>query len=266
MNTKKYTFFIFVVFLTTTLFSQEDYYAGDAEVIGGKEYVEQILQTQLSLPKALLTKNLDKEIKVTFEIDSFGNARKLGFEKGLNNVLRYEVSRMFHFLRFRRSTELTYMHDIYQYTFHVSTENYNKYAKQKSKGFIKGGQMADSSYTIYQKADKSPEYYKNSDEGLVSFIQSEIEYPSVAKERSIEGTVVIEFVVETNGFVTNLVVKQGVNGGCSEEALRVIKQTKWQPAVLNGKLVRYKLTYPITFSLQNIFKDNSSSRQTLGGQ
>lgn len=157
MLMKKIIVTLLLITYSISLKSQEDYYAGDAEIIGGKEYFNQIMQTQLSLPKALLTKNLDKELKVTFEIDSFGNARKLGFEKGLNNVLRNEITRMFNFFRFKRSTELNYMHDIYQYTFHISTERYNKYTKQKTKIFLKGTNAADSSYVIYQKADKSPE-------------------------------------------------------------------------------------------------------------
>ena len=122
---------------------------------------------------------------------------------------------------------------------------------------------ANRSYTIYSRADKSPEYYKNGDEGLAEFILSEIEYPKPAIENSIEGTVVVEFVVETNGYATNLIVKQGVNGGCSEEAIRLIKQTKWLPATLNNKFVRYKTNYPITFSLRNSNKSTGSG-QTFG--
>jgi protein TonB len=99
---------------------------------------------------------------------------------------------------------------------------------------------------------------------LADFILSEIEYPKLAIEKSIEGTVTIEFIIETNGYVSNLIIKNGIGAGCSEEALRIIKQTKWQPAVINNKLVRYKTTYPITFSLRNVNKDNGTSSQSLG--
>jgi protein TonB len=128
--------------------------------------------------------------------------------------------------------------------------------KQRTKAFLKETKPADSTYIVYQKADRSPEYYKKGDEGLADFIVTNMEYPAVAKEKSIEGTVVLEFVVETNGFITNVAVKQGVSGGCTEEAMRIMRQTKWQPAMLNGKWVRYKMNYPITFGLQNTNKDS----------
>ncbi len=136
--------------------------------------------------------------------------------------------------------------------------------KQKSKINLKINLSADSSFIIYSKADKSPEYYKNGEEGLADFILSEIEYPKLAIEKSIEGTVTIEFIIETNGYVSNLIIKNGIGAGCSEEALRIIKQTKWQSAVINNKLVRYKTTYPITFSLRNVNKDNGTSSQSFG--
>ena len=148
--------------------------------------------------------------------------------------------------------------------FNVSKIKYNNYFKQKSKINLKINLSADSSFIIYSKADKSPEYYKNGDEGLADFILSEIEYPKLAIEKSIEGIVTTEFIIETNGYVSNLIIKNGIGAGCSEEALRIIKQTKWQPAVINNKLVRYKTTYPITFSLRNVNKDNGTSSQSLG--
>ena len=86
-----------------------------------------------------------------------------------------------------------------------------------------------------------------------------MEYPKLAIEKSVEGTVIVEFVVETNGYVTNANLKKGLGAGCAEEALRIIKSTKWQPAILNNKLVRYRTNYPITFSLRNVTRDASST-------
>jgi protein TonB len=118
----------------------------------------------------------------------------------------------------------------------------------------------DSTFVIYEVADKSPEYYKG-EEALTEFILENIEYPNVAKNQNIEGTVQLTFVVETNGFVSNIKAIKQVNGGCTAEAIRVVGLLKWKPAEKNGKYIRYKVTYPITFNLKNINKDNSSSQQ-----
>ncbi|MBA2611825.1 MAG: energy transducer TonB [Bacteroidetes bacterium] len=235
----------------------------EAQAIGGKAQIEQVLQTQLTLPKILLTGNFDLEVTTYFDLDSAGKAVNIKFE-GLknnnNNVLKSELTRMFSFLKFSKTLHLPNESRPYFLIFKLSTEKYNRYFKQKNKLNLKKPLPADSSYVIYTKADKSPEYFKNGDDGLAEFILSNIEYPKLAVEKSVEGTVVIEFVVETNGYLTGIIVKQPLGAGCTEEALKLIKETKWQPAVSNNKFVRYRTTYPITFSLRNVSKDNSSSQ------
>lgn len=253
------SFWVFSLSAQTSATSPE--YEG--KVVGGKEQIEQVLQTQLTLPKILLTSNFDVEITTFFDLDTAGKAVNIKFEgikNNNNNVLRNELTRMFGFWKFYKTLHLPNESRPYFLTFKLSTEKYNKYFKQKNKLTFKKTLPADSSFIIYSKADKSPEYYKNGDDGLTEFVLSNIEYPKLAVEKSVEGTVVIEFVVETNGYLTGIAIKQPVGAGCTEEALRIIKLTKWQPAVLNNKFVRYKTTYPITFSLRNVNKDNSSSQ------
>jgi TonB family protein len=240
--------------------TNEKYPELEGKPVGGKDEVEQVIQTQLSLTKPILTSNFDEEITCFFDLDSTGSATNIKFSKGLNNVLRAELTRIFKLIRFEKTQAAAWGHNLYWYSFKLSTDKYNKFYKQKTK-FKPKAMPADSSYVIYTRSDRSPEYFKNGEEGLNEFILAEIEYPKIAKEKSIEGTVMIEFVVETNGYVTGMKVKQNVNGGCSEEALRIIKQTRWQPAQLNGKYIRYRNTYPITFSLRNVNKDGTQSGQ-----
>ena len=233
----------------------------EAQAVGGKEQIEQVLQTQLTLPKPLLTSNFDTEVTTFFDLDTAGKAVNIKFEGNINNALRNELLSVFNFWKFYKTIKLPNESRPYFLIFKLSTEKYNRYFKQKNKLNLKKPAPADSSYSVYVKADKSPEYYKNGDDGLAEFILSKIEYPKLAVEKSVEGTVVLEFVVETNGYLTGITVKQGVNAGCTEEAVKLIKETKWQPALLNNKFVRYKTNYPITFSLRNINKDNTGSGQ-----
>lgn len=238
--------------------------SAEADIKGGKEALEQVLQTQLTLSKLLLTKNFNQDVIVYFELDSLERAKAVTFNSGINNTLAQELRRILKFLRFNRKTAISDTPYEYYLSIPLSTEKYSKYLKQRSKSFVKNDKAADSSYVIYSKADRSPDYYKGGEEGLSQFVMSELQYPGIAKEKSIQGTVVLEFVVETNGFVTNVNVKQGVGGGCTEEALRVIRASKWQPALLQNKYVRYRMTYPITFTLENNFKDNSFPKQGSG--
>jgi TonB family protein len=253
-------------FLITSGFSQKSSTDPEfeAQAIGGKQHIEQILQTQLSLPKQLLSSGFKSEFITYFDLDSIGKAQNIKYDGQIPLALSKEMTRLFRFFSFKHTLNLPNESRPYFLKFSISTEKYKSFIKQKSKFNLKLNETADSSLMVYSRADQSPEFYKNGDEGFNAFMLSEIEYPRLAIEKSIEGTVVLEFVVETNGFITNLEVKKGVNGGCTEEALRLIKFSRWKPATLNGKLVRYKMTAPITFNLRNVNKSYESSNSTFG--
>ena len=87
--------------------------------------------------------------------------------------------------------------------------------------------------------------------GGQSAIQSKIEYPEEAKRIGIEGRVTVQFIVNENGDVLNPKVIRGIGGGCDEEALRVVRDAKFEPGIQRGKKVRTQLSMPILFKLRN---------------
>ncbi len=232
-------------------------------VAGGKPVVDQVLKTQFEIPKSVLSSDYKQELITYFTITKEGKLTNLTFDKKYNNFLENEVKRFFKFFTFLPHEEKGkgFVDMECAFRLKLSAESNKKFQKFKGKTPVKSSLPKDTSFVVYERADVSPEYYKNGEEGLKAYILSEILYPSVAERNNIEGTVVLEFIVEANGYPTNIIVKKGVNGGCTEEAVRLISETKWQPAQKDGKLVRYKLTYPIGFSLQNVNRDNSSGNQ-----
>jgi len=236
----------------------------EAQAFGGKPYVEQVLQTQLNLPKQMVNGGFKCDFITYFDLDSSGRAQNIKFDGQVPLALNREITRLFQFYKFKLTLNLPNESRPYFLRFSLSSDKYKNYIKQKSKFNLKTAEPADSSFLVFGRADRSPEFYKNGDEGFNDYVLSEIEYPRLAIEKSIEGTVIIEFIVETNGFVTGIDIKKGVNGGCSEEAIRLIQNTRWKPALLNKKLVRYKMTAPITFSLRNVNKSYESSNSTFG--
>jgi len=242
--------------------AQSNVYAIKAMPIGGTEQFDQVLQTQLTLPKNVLSSNFDLDVSAYFNLDSLGAPTDLKFEGQINNVLRKELSRVLRFMTYNKLQNI--YKDPYFLNFKLNATKYSRFFKQRYRLNLKKPLPADSSYVVYAHADYAPEFYKNGEEGLKEFILSSMEYPKLAIEKSVEGTAVIEFIVETNGYITDIHTVRSVGAGCSEEALRVITQTRWQPASFNGKYVRYKMSYPITFSLRNISKDNESSSRATG--
>ena len=85
-------------------------------------------------------------------------------------------------------------------------------------------------------------------EALNAFLTREIQYPEVARNNGITGTVLVEFVVEKDGRVSNAKVKVPLFSECDKEAVRgVMAMPKWKPGKNNGKAVRCYYQVPVTF-------------------
>lgn len=85
-------------------------------------------------------------------------------------------------------------------------------------------------------------------EALNAFLTREIQYPEAARNNGITGTVLIEFVVEKDGRVSNAKVKVPLYSECDKEAVRgVMAMPKWKPGKNMGKPVRCFYQVPVTF-------------------
>ena len=86
---------------------------------------------------------------------------------------------------------------------------------------------------------------------LMQWLNKNIKYPVVAEENGIQGRVVVTFVVEKDGSITDVNVVKSVDPSLDKEAQRVVKSMpKWIPGKQNGSAVRVKYTVPVTFRLQ----------------
>jgi len=102
-----------------------------------------------------------------------------------------------------------------------------------------------------QSLDVEPEY-PGGVNGLMSFISQNLVYPESAVERSIQGRVVIKFVVTKDGNVANAEVVKSVDPALDAEALRVVSLIKgFTPGVFDGKKVDVWYTLPLNFKLQD---------------
>ena len=86
---------------------------------------------------------------------------------------------------------------------------------------------------------------------LLQYLSSNIKYPVVAEENGVQGRVIVTFVVERDGSITDVRVIKSVDPSLDKEAVRVVKSMpKWIPGKQNGSAVRVKYTVPVTFRLQ----------------
>ena len=86
---------------------------------------------------------------------------------------------------------------------------------------------------------------------LMKYLGANIKYPTISQEMGSAGKVIVQFVVDKDGTITDPIVVRGVDAYLDKEAIRVISSMpKWKPGVQNGKKVRVKYTVPVVFRLQ----------------
>ncbi|SIR48376.1 energy transducer TonB [Pontibacter lucknowensis] len=104
--------------------------------------------------------------------------------------------------------------------------------------------------SVIDFAEEMPAF-EGGEAALMRYISKKIRYPRQAITEQIEGIVIVSFVVNRNGKVTDATVLKGLGFGTDEEALRVIESLPdWTPGRQNGKPVAVRYTLPIRFNLQ----------------
>ena len=103
---------------------------------------------------------------------------------------------------------------------------------------------------VYEIVEQMPEY-PGGLTALMNYLRENIHYPAAAQSAGIEGRVIVSFIVEPNGSVSNVEVVRGVDSNLDQEALRVVRQMpKWKPGKQEGSTVRVKFHLPIKFMLK----------------
>lgn len=116
-------------------------------------------------------------------------------------------------------------------------------------------------HDAYKKFEVSPADYANAKPGAVpafpggietfyKFLAKTIRYPKEARDAGIQGKVVISFMVETDGSLSDMKIERSVHATIDGEALKVMRLSpKWIPAMKDGKPVRMQYSVPINFAL-----------------
>ena len=103
---------------------------------------------------------------------------------------------------------------------------------------------------VFDVVEEMPQF-PGGQAALLEYLSKNIKYPVVAEENGVQGRVIVTFVVERDGSITDVKVVKSVDPSLDKEAARVVKSMpKWQPGKQNGSAVRVKYTVPVTFRLQ----------------
>ena len=103
---------------------------------------------------------------------------------------------------------------------------------------------------VFEVVEEMP-HFPGGAAALQAFLSSNTKYPVVAQENGVQGRVIVSFVVERDGSITDVRVVRSVDPSLDREASRVVRSMpRWSPGKQNGSAVRVKYTVPVVFRLQ----------------
>ncbi len=103
---------------------------------------------------------------------------------------------------------------------------------------------------VYEIVEEMPEFPGGMGK-MMAFLGNNIEYPQEARDAAIAGPVVVSFIVEKDGAISDVQIVKEIGGGCGAEALRVVKEMpNWIPGKQSGENVRVKFNLPVRFELE----------------
>lgn len=105
---------------------------------------------------------------------------------------------------------------------------------------------------VFLVAETMPSFMDGTIETFRAWVMQNVKFPQIALENNIHGRVVLSFVIDKDGRLTNVEVLQAPDRSLAEEAVRVLnKSPKWSPGKQRNQTVRVKFTLPVDFRVQN---------------
>jgi len=112
------------------------------------------------------------------------------------------------------------------------------------------GEEEEAEEEVFVIVEDMPRFKGKSQDAFRQWIAQNLEYPQVAADNNISGTVIVQFAINSKGEVVDVRVVRGVHPALDKEAKRVIESSpKWSPGKQRGKAVKVQFTFPINFVL-----------------
>lgn len=97
---------------------------------------------------------------------------------------------------------------------------------------------------------EQPPSFPGGQAALMSYLSKNVKYPEEALKDNVQGRVIVGFIVEKDGSVSNAKIIRGVDSALDKEAIRIVmSMPKWTPGRQNGRNVRTKYNVPVNFKL-----------------
>jgi TonB family protein len=225
----------------------------EAQNYGGKVEFKRFFHQEINYPKKALANKTEGTVEVSCIVDLKGNTSKVHIKKSVSLELDTEAIRLYKMLLFNPSTYLGDKITTYStLKFKFSVKNYKRYCKKRGYNTIEiNDSVSNKIYLDNQVKIKSKIVFSDSLENISNFIYKNLKYPEGTLRLNITGLVKLSFVIEPTGRITNIKVLKDVGGGATNEAIRLLKLTKWRAGKKDGIPVRVSKEFEVNFNLSN---------------
>ena len=220
--------------------------------LAGKQLTQEYLTQNLVYPESALEAGQSGKVVVAFHVDEKGHGSDYSIKESFNEDANPIALDLVQRILWEPATKdlLPIAYDM-EYPVEFNAKAYKRYWRKRQRVTVPLQLETNESYRIYElrELEEHATPYFADGNTMGKYILSNLKYPEAAKASEIHGTVRLLFVVETDGSVSNIIVKNSVGGGCDNEAIRLLQETHWIPAVKNGKYVRSHNAQDITFNI-----------------
>ena len=232
------------------------------EPLAGKALTKEYIMQNMVYPEADLQKGNNGKVIISLHVDANGAGSQYAIKSSFSEAASQNALHLVKTILWKPALDvgIPVNYDT-EYEVDYNTKNYKRYWKRHERLVAPLTLEVDTSYKIYEykQLEEVAKPYFADGGNMGNYIAKNLQFPAEAKEREIQGTVRLSFVVETDGSVSNIIVVNSVGGGCDNEAIRLLQETIWIPAEKNGKYVRSTGMQDITFSIgSHNFQDGNS--------
>ena len=231
------------------------------EPYGGERLMKQFLQEEMVYPPPAIANGEEGNVDLSFTVGQDGIVSNIVVQKSVSPLVDKEAIRLLKLIQWYPAREIGIaVKANYELRIGFKIKRYEKWVKNRGyDAYSYPIEPVDSSFKVFKRED-TDQYprpvFSSLDLNLSHFISTHLTYPEAAFRANVSGTVHLRFVVEPSGRISNIRVIEGVGGGCTEEAIRVVKMIDWLPGLKDKMAVRTCIPIEITFDI---------SKKTVGG-
>jgi protein TonB len=225
-----------------------------AEPVSGTLLTKDFICNEIVYPKEEFKDKVEGTVKFSFIVNAIGDVTDIKIEEMVSPGIDAEALRVFKMILWKPAVRLGQpIASRMAYEIDFNVKKYKKHCRRRGYDDLTlPYSPVDTSLDIYslKELDQAPvPFFKSKSMNLAKFMQENLEYPEQAYRQNISGKVVLNFLVEPHGRVSNITIHEALGGGCNEEAIRLLKMLSWVPGVKDETAVRSNMHMDITFSL-----------------